>query len=51
MWPPFFAVTVINVRGNRYRLVIAIHYNTQVMFVLRVLTHGEYTRAQWKREL
>lgn len=44
-------VTVINVRGNRYRLVLAIHYNTQTVFVLRVLTHAEYTRGSWKEQL
>jgi mRNA interferase HigB len=44
-------VTVINVRGNRYRLVLAIHYNRQVVFVLRVLTHAEYDRETWKAQL
>ncbi len=44
-------VTVINVRGNRYRLVLAIHYNTQMVFLLRVLTHAEYTRGSWKQPL
>jgi mRNA interferase HigB len=43
--------TVINIRGNRYRLVLAIHYNTQIVFVLRVLTHGEYARQGWKQLL
>lgn len=45
------SVTVFNIGGNKYRLVVGIHYNTQMIFVLRVLTHAEYNRDQWKRQL
>ncbi len=31
-----------NVAGNRYRLVAAIHFNTQTLYVRAVLTHAEY---------
>jgi mRNA interferase HigB len=44
-------VTVFNVRGNRYRLITAIHYRTSVVYVLRFLTHAEYDREKWKEEL
>ena len=27
--------TVFNVRGSRYRLIVAIHYNRQLIYVLR----------------
>jgi mRNA interferase HigB len=36
---------------NAYRLIAAIHFNTQVVFVLRLLTHAEYDKEDWKAEL
>ena len=44
-------VTVFNICGNKYRLLAAIHYNRQRVYVLRVLRHSEYTRAAWKDTL
>ena len=44
-------VTVFNVRGNDYRLVIALHYNTGRAYVLRALTHAEYDKDAWKAQL
>jgi mRNA interferase HigB len=42
------AVVVFNVAGNHYRLVTAIHYNAQRLFVLMFLTHAEYGKNRWK---
>lgn len=33
---------VFNIAGNHYRLIAAIHFNTQVLYVRRVMTHAEY---------
>ena len=44
-------VTVFNVRGNRYRLIVAIHYQWAMVYVLRFLTHAQYDKGQWKGEL
>jgi mRNA interferase HigB len=44
-------VTVFNIGGNKFRLVVRIHYNTQMLYVLRVLTHAEYDKEMWKRKL
>ena len=41
-------VTVFNIGGGLYRLVAAIHYNTQRLFVLRIMTHAEYSKNKWK---
>jgi mRNA interferase HigB len=35
---------VFNIRGNHYRLVAAIHYDKQRLFVRGVFTHSEYDR-------
>ena len=44
-------VTVFNVAGNKYRLVTAIHYNRQIVYTLRVMTHAEYSKGKWKEQL
>ena len=41
-------VTVFNIKGNAYRLIVAIHYNTQIVFIRDFLTHAEYDKNQWK---
>jgi mRNA interferase HigB len=44
-------VTVFNVKGNKYRLIAAIHYNRQRVYVLRLLRHSEYSKELWKKSL
>ncbi len=43
-------VTVFNLT-NSYRLITAIHYNRHMVFILRVLTHADYDKGQWKQNL
>jgi mRNA interferase HigB len=33
---------VFNIAGNNYRLIAAIHFNTQILYVRSVMTHAEY---------
>ncbi len=33
-----------NIKGNDYRLVVAVHYNRRMMFVRFIGTHREYDR-------
>jgi mRNA interferase HigB len=35
---------VFNLKGNKYRLMVRIAYNTQVVFILRIGTHSEYSK-------
>ncbi len=44
-------VIIFNIRGNRYRLVTAIHYNRQIVYTLRFMTHAEYSKNRWKDAL
>lgn len=44
-------VTVFNLCGNQYRLIAAIHYNRQRVYVLRLLRHAEYSKDLWKDRL
>ena len=41
-------LTVFNIRGNKIRLIAAIHYNTQCLYIRHVLTHKEYDKEKWK---
>jgi mRNA interferase HigB len=49
-------VFVFDIHGNKYRLIAAIHFlqhhraNGRV-YVLRIMTHAEYDKEEWKRQL
>jgi mRNA interferase HigB len=40
--------TVFNIGGNKFRLIAAIHYNRQKVYIRHVLTHAEYSRGAWR---
>jgi len=40
---------VFNVGGNKYRLVAAIHFTSQKLFVRDIMTHSEYNAERWKK--
>ena len=40
--------TVFNIGGNKVRLIAAIHYNRNRIYVRAVLTHAEYDEGKWK---
>ena len=44
-------VTVFNIGGNKFRLIVAIHYDRGRVFVLRLLTHKEYDKNKWAEQL
>ena len=44
-------VIVFNVCGNTYWLIAAMHFNSQMAYTLRFLTHAEYDRDDWKDKL
>ena len=37
---------VFDIGGNKYRLIAAIHFNRQMLFIRHVFTHKEYDK--WK---
>ena len=41
--------TIFDVGGNRYRIVVVIHYDKQRMYVRQVMTHAEYDRNHWRK--
>ena len=42
--------TVINVKGNKYRLILSIDYEKQVVYFKYFLTHTEYDKEEWKND-
>jgi mRNA interferase HigB len=44
-------VTIFNIAGNHHRLITAIHYNIGSIFILKILTHAEYSKNCWKNDL
>ena len=43
-------LTVFNIGGNKARLISAIHYNRQKVYIRAVLTHAEYDAGRWKEK-
>jgi mRNA interferase HigB len=41
--------TIFNIKGNAYRLITEINYQTGRMFLRHVLTHAEYSKGGWRR--
>jgi mRNA interferase HigB len=41
-------LTVFNIGGNKVRLIAALHYNTQCLYIRHVLNHAEYDKGKWK---
>lgn len=39
---------IFNIAGNKYRLITAVHFNRQKVYVRWVLTHNEYDLEKWK---
>lgn len=38
-------IVIFNVKGNHYRLVVQVAYNTSVVFIKWIGTHAEYDRC------
>jgi mRNA interferase HigB len=44
-------VLIFNIRRNDYRLITAAHFNRQIIYTLRLMTHAEYSKDRWKETL
>jgi mRNA interferase HigB len=41
--------TIFNIAGNKYRLIVVIHY-PKTVYVRHMLTHKEYETDKWKKK-
>ena len=42
--------TVFNIKGNDYRLIVGINYQTKKVHYKYLLTHAEYNKDKWKND-
>ncbi|MDF5719009.1 MAG: type II toxin-antitoxin system HigB family toxin [Rhizonema sp. PD37] len=42
--------TVFNLKGNKYRLIVSIDYEGQLIYIKYILTHAEYDKDGWKND-
>jgi hypothetical protein len=46
---PLLVLVVFAVKGNDYRLITEINYQSGRIFLGHILTHAEYDRGGWKK--
>lgn len=42
--------TVFNIKGNKYRLIVSIDYQHQLIYIKYILTHADYDKNYWKND-
>lgn len=42
-------LTVFNIKGNKYRLIVDINYANQTIYYKYFLTHADYDKDSWKQ--
>lgn len=43
-------LVVFDIGGNKYRLVAAIKYRWQIVYIRHILTHEDYDKGDWKKK-
>lgn len=43
-------LTVFNIGGNKYRLIVRIEYERYTIYIRHILTHKEYSKGFWKND-
>ena len=41
---------VFDIGGNKFRLIVVVHFNRKRIYVRAVLTHEDYDQDHWKNE-
>ncbi|MFK7806100.1 MAG: type II toxin-antitoxin system HigB family toxin [Anaerolineae bacterium] len=43
-------LTVFNIGGGNYRLIVRVEYQLQRVYIRHILTHAEYDKGNWKND-
>ena len=41
---------IFDIKGNKYRLIVSIDYEGQLIYIKYILTHAEYDKDNWKND-
>lgn len=41
---------VFNLKGKKYRLIVSIDYEGQLIYIKYILTHADYDKEQWQHD-
>ncbi|MEG4391051.1 type II toxin-antitoxin system HigB family toxin [Microcoleus sp. BROC3] len=41
---------MFNIQGNKYRLIVSLNYQKQIVYIKYILTHAEYDKDNWKND-
>ena len=44
-------LAIFNIRGNNYRLIVRVAFETGRIYIKEFLTHAEYDKGRWKKWL
>lgn len=44
-------LVIFNVGGNDYRVITSINYKTGIVYTRFALTHAEYDKEEWKKQI
>ncbi|MEH2422715.1 MAG: type II toxin-antitoxin system HigB family toxin [Nostoc sp.] len=42
--------TIFNIKGNKYRLIVSIDYEKQLIYIKNIFTHAEFDKEEWKND-
>jgi mRNA interferase HigB len=42
--------TIFNIKGNKYRLIMSIGYEKQLIYIKYILIYAEYDKEEWKND-
>ncbi len=43
-------LTIFDIKGHSYRLIVRIEYERQEIYIRHLLTHEEYSKNHWKKD-
>jgi mRNA interferase HigB len=45
-----YGYTIFDIKGKKYRLIVRINYQAQIIYFIKFLTHAEYSKINWSNE-